>query len=124
MTCRINVNSPSTQGSIGYTTNLDPSMTLGCGTPGGNIFSDNIGPLHLINIKRIAFKVREAAEAFTSPEGQAYFAGPGSQPVAAVAAAPAAAPTVAAAGASSAAPQRLPPLRPPARCSFLCRSTS
>jgi hypothetical protein len=53
--CRINVNSPSTQGSIGYTTNLDPSMTLGCGTPGGNIFSDNIGPLHLINIKRVAF---------------------------------------------------------------------
>ncbi|RMG15043.1 MAG: aldehyde dehydrogenase family protein [Planctomycetota bacterium] len=57
--CRINVNSPSTQGSIGYTTNLDPSMTLGCGTPGGNIFSDNIGPLHLINVKRIAY-VNEA----------------------------------------------------------------
>lgn len=56
---RINVNTPSTQGSIGYTTNLDPSMTLGCGTPGGNIFSDNIGPLHLINVKRIAF-VNEA----------------------------------------------------------------
>ena len=57
--CRINVNSPSTQGSIGYTTNLLPSMTLGCGTPGGNIFSDNIGPLHLINVKRIAY-VNEA----------------------------------------------------------------
>jgi acyl-CoA reductase-like NAD-dependent aldehyde dehydrogenase len=57
--CRINVNSPSTQGSIGYTTNLDPSMTLGCGTPGGNIFSDNIGPLHLINVKRVAM-VNEA----------------------------------------------------------------
>lgn len=57
--CRINVNSPTTTGSIGYTTNLDPSMTLGCGTPGGNIFSDNIGPLHLINRKRIAY-VNEA----------------------------------------------------------------
>lgn len=57
--CRINVNSPTTMGSIGYTTNLSPSMTLGCGTPGGNIFSDNIGPLHLINTKRIAF-VNEA----------------------------------------------------------------
>ncbi len=57
--CRIDVNTPTTQGSIGYTTNLDPSMTLGCGTPGGNIFSDNIGPLHLINVKRIAF-VNEA----------------------------------------------------------------
>lgn len=56
---RINVNTPTTQGSIGYTTNLDPSMTLGCGTPGGNIFSDNIGPLHLINVKRIAY-VNEA----------------------------------------------------------------
>jgi acetaldehyde dehydrogenase (acetylating) len=53
--CRINVNTPTTQGSIGYTTNLHPSMTLGCGTPGGNIYSDNIGPLHLINTKRIAF---------------------------------------------------------------------
>ncbi|MGE0707845.1 MAG: aldehyde dehydrogenase family protein [Planctomycetota bacterium] len=57
--CRINVNSPTTQGSIGYTTNLMPSMTLGCGTPGGNIFSDNIGPQHLINVKRIAY-VNEA----------------------------------------------------------------
>lgn len=52
---RINVNSPTTIGSIGYTTNLPPSMTLGCGTPGGNIYSDNIGPLHLINVKRIAW---------------------------------------------------------------------
>ena len=52
---RINVNTPTTQGSIGYTTNLFPSMTLGCGTPGGNIYSDNIGPQHLINIKRIAY---------------------------------------------------------------------
>jgi len=57
--CRINVNSPTTMGSIGYTTNLSPSMTLGCGTPGGNIFSDNIGPLHLINTKRIAFVNQE-----------------------------------------------------------------
>jgi acetaldehyde dehydrogenase (acetylating) len=56
---RIDVNTPSTQGSIGYTTNLEPSMTLGCGTPGGNIYSDNIGPRHLINVKRIAY-VNEA----------------------------------------------------------------
>jgi acyl-CoA reductase-like NAD-dependent aldehyde dehydrogenase len=57
--CRIMVNSPTTQGAIGYTTNLFPSMTLGCGTPGGNIYSDNIGPQHLINVKRIAW-VNEA----------------------------------------------------------------
>ncbi|MBI3722447.1 aldehyde dehydrogenase family protein [bacterium] len=56
---RLMVNSPTTQGAIGYTTNLFPSMTLGCGTPGGNIFSDNIGPQHLINTKRLAY-VNEA----------------------------------------------------------------
>jgi acyl-CoA reductase-like NAD-dependent aldehyde dehydrogenase len=58
-TGRITVNSPSTQGGIGYTTNLFPSMTLGCGTPGGNIYSANIGPQHLINVKRLAW-VNEA----------------------------------------------------------------
>lgn len=56
---RLMVNSPTTQGAIGYTTNLFPSMTLGCGTPGGNIFSDNIGPQHLVNVKRLAW-VNEA----------------------------------------------------------------
>jgi hypothetical protein len=56
---RLIVNSPSTQGAIGYTTNLFPSMTLGCGTPGGNIYSDNIGPQHLINVQRLAW-VNEA----------------------------------------------------------------
>ena len=52
---RIIVNGPTTQGSIGYSTDLDPSMTLGCGTMGGNITSDNIGPQHLINLKRVAY---------------------------------------------------------------------
>ena len=42
------------QGAVGYTTNLFPSMTLGCGSFGGNITSDNIGPQHLLNIKRVA----------------------------------------------------------------------
>jgi hypothetical protein len=45
-------------GSIGYSTNLFPAMTLGCGAPGGNITSDNIGPRHLINVKRIAWESR------------------------------------------------------------------
>ena len=102
---RVLVNTSSPQGSTGITTNVVPSMTLGCGAIAGNSTSDNVGPLNLINIKRIAFKVREAAEAFTSPEGQAYFAGPGSQPVAAVAAAPAAAPPAAVAAASAGAPR-------------------
>lgn len=51
---RVVVNSPAPQGSIGATTNLFPAMTLGCGAVGGNITSDNIGPQHLINVKRIA----------------------------------------------------------------------
>ncbi|MFN0058615.1 MAG: aldehyde dehydrogenase family protein [Planctomycetota bacterium] len=52
---RLIVNGPTTQGSVGYSTELDPSMTLGCGAMGGNITSDNIGPRHLINVKRIAY---------------------------------------------------------------------
>jgi acetaldehyde dehydrogenase (acetylating) len=55
---RLVVNTSATLGSIGYTTNLFPSMSLGCGTPGGNITSDNISPMHLINIKRLAYERR------------------------------------------------------------------
>lgn len=54
---RIIVNSPTTHGSVGLTTALDPAMTLGCGGYGGNITSDNITPRHLLNIKRIAYEV-------------------------------------------------------------------
>jgi len=53
---RIIVNSPATHGAIGYTTGLTPSMTLGPGTWGGSITSDNVGPLHLVNIKRVAWE--------------------------------------------------------------------
>jgi acetaldehyde dehydrogenase (acetylating) len=62
---RVVVNSPSTLGSVGITTNLPPAMTLGCGAIGGNVTSDNIGPMHLINLKRVAWEVR------TPPVGQA-----------------------------------------------------
>src|SRR5271169_3544761 len=55
---RVVVNSASVHGSIGYSTNLFPAMTLGCGAPGGNITSDNIGPQHLMNVKRIAWESR------------------------------------------------------------------
>jgi acetaldehyde dehydrogenase (acetylating) len=54
---RICVNTPATQGSVGLTTGLPPSMTLGCGGSGGNITSDNITALHLINIRRLAFEI-------------------------------------------------------------------
>ena len=57
---RICVNTPTTHGSIGLTTGLDPAMTLGCGGWGGNITSDNITPKHLLNIKRLAYEVRPA----------------------------------------------------------------
>jgi len=55
---RVVVNSSSVHGSIGYSTNLFPAMTLGCGAPGGNITSDNIGPQHLMNVKRVAWESR------------------------------------------------------------------
>src|SRR5471032_3319426 len=58
---RIVVNTPTTHGSIGLTTGLDPAMTLGCGGYGGNITSDNISPKHLLNIKRLAYELTPAA---------------------------------------------------------------
>ncbi len=59
---RIIVNSPTAIGAVGYTTDLDPSMTLGCGSYGGNITSDNIGPVHLMNIKRVAWETKPLAK--------------------------------------------------------------
>src|SRR3954468_6629604 len=85
---RIVVNSPTTHGSVGLTTGLDPAMTLGCGGWGGNITSDNISPRHLLNIKRLAWEITPAVVR---------------QPTAA---------STSAASASSMAPQGLP--RPPA----------
>jgi acetaldehyde dehydrogenase (acetylating) len=57
---RIVVNTPTTHGSVGLTTGLDPAMTLGCGGYGGNITSDNISPRHLLNIKRLAYETTPA----------------------------------------------------------------
>ena len=64
---RILVNTPAPQGSTGITTNVFPSMTLGCGAVAGNITSDNVGPQHLINVKRLAYVVRKPEEAFEMP---------------------------------------------------------
>jgi acetaldehyde dehydrogenase (acetylating) len=55
---RVLVNTPATHGAIGYTTDLAPAMTLGCGTWGGSITADNVTPLHLLNIKRLAFETK------------------------------------------------------------------
>src|SRR5947207_1294495 len=64
---RVLVNTPSPQGSTGITTNVFPSMTLGCGALAGNSTSDNVGPQHLMNIKRLAYTVRTPAQAFEMP---------------------------------------------------------
>lgn len=64
---RIIVNSPTTHGAIGFSTALPPSMTLGCGSWGGNVTSDNISPLHLMDIKRIAFGIRPVGSARVVP---------------------------------------------------------
>jgi acetaldehyde dehydrogenase (acetylating) len=61
------VNTPTTHGSIGLTTGLDPALTLGCGGWGGNITSDNISPRHLLNIKRLAYEIRPAVQAPARP---------------------------------------------------------
>lgn len=56
---RILVNTASSLGGVGGTTGLFPALTLGCGTGGGNIISDNLGPQHLVNRKRLAYGQRE-----------------------------------------------------------------
>ncbi len=72
-TCRLLINTPSSQGGIGdlYNFKLAPSLTLGCGTYGGNSVSENVGVKHLINIKTIAER-RENMLWFRAPE-KVYF---------------------------------------------------
>ncbi|MFN7976016.1 MAG: aldehyde dehydrogenase family protein [Acidobacteriota bacterium] len=60
---RIIANAPAATGAVGLGTGLDPAMTLGCGAMGGNITSDNISPLHLINRKRLAFGIEDTVPA-------------------------------------------------------------
>jgi acetaldehyde dehydrogenase (acetylating) len=71
---RIVVNTPTTHGSIGLSTGLDPAMTLGCGGYGGNITSDNISPRHLLNTKRLAYEITPVASTRRAA------AGPGQPP--------------------------------------------
>ncbi|MCH9055841.1 bifunctional acetaldehyde-CoA/alcohol dehydrogenase [Synechococcus sp. PCC 6716] len=80
-TARVLINTPSSQGAIGdlYNFKLDPSLTLGCGTWGGNIISENVGPHHLLNIKTVSDR-RENMLWFRVPP-KIYFK-PGCLPVA------------------------------------------
>lgn len=68
-TCRVLINTPSSQGGIGdlYNFKLEPSLTLGCGSWGGNSVSENVGVKHLINIKTVAER-RENMLWFRAPE--------------------------------------------------------
>ncbi|SDG44710.1 acetaldehyde dehydrogenase (acetylating) [Desulfosporosinus hippei] len=59
---RILVNTASSQGGVGASTGLSPSFTLGCGTWGGSATSDNVTPMHLINIKRVAYGIKDVTE--------------------------------------------------------------
>ena len=72
-TCRILINTPSSQGGIGdlYNFRMPPSLTLGCGSWGGNSVSENVGPKHLLNIKTVAER-RENMLWYRAPE-KVYF---------------------------------------------------
>jgi acetaldehyde dehydrogenase (acetylating) len=65
---RVIANSPTPTGSTGISTNLFPAMTLGCGAVAGNSTSDNLSPLHLINIKRLAYAVDATASMDLDPK--------------------------------------------------------
>jgi len=79
---RITVNTPTTHGAIGFSTALPPSMTLGCGSWGGNVTSDNVSPLHLMDIKRVAFETRPVASKRPAVAAQPAAVMPSAAPVA------------------------------------------
>ncbi|HDX8385663.1 TPA: aldehyde dehydrogenase family protein, partial [Aeromonas hydrophila] len=59
---RILINTPAALGGIGATTNLTPALTLGCGAVGGGSSSDNVGPMNLLNIRKVGYGVRTIEE--------------------------------------------------------------
>jgi acetaldehyde dehydrogenase (acetylating) len=75
---RIVINSPTTHGAIGFSTDLAPSMTLGCGSWGGNVTSDNVSPIHLMDIKRVAWETKPVGA--ERPKAKAVAAQPVSAP--------------------------------------------
>ncbi|MDH6364090.1 acetaldehyde dehydrogenase (acetylating) [Enterococcus sp. PF1-24] len=64
---RILVNTGSTQGGVGVSSGLAPAFTLGCGTWGGSATSDNVTPRHLVNIKRVAYGIKECVSVPETP---------------------------------------------------------
>jgi hypothetical protein len=59
---RILINTPAALGGIGATTNITPALTLGCGAVGGGSSSDNVGPMNLLNIRKVGYGVRSIDE--------------------------------------------------------------
>ncbi|MBR5903674.1 MAG: acetaldehyde dehydrogenase (acetylating) [Clostridia bacterium] len=59
---RLLVNTPGALGGVGATTGLQPALTLGCGAVGGSATSDNVGPMHLVNIRRVAWGTKELSD--------------------------------------------------------------
>ncbi|MCQ2561622.1 MAG: acetaldehyde dehydrogenase (acetylating) [Clostridia bacterium] len=59
---RLLVNTPGALGGVGASTGLNPALTLGCGAVGGSATSDNVGPMNLINIRRVAYGLKELSE--------------------------------------------------------------
>ena len=59
---RLLVNTPGALGGVGATTGLQPALTLGCGAVGGSATSDNVGPMHLLNIRRVAWGIKELSD--------------------------------------------------------------
>jgi delta 1-pyrroline-5-carboxylate dehydrogenase len=59
---RLLVNTPGALGGVGATTGLQPALTLGCGSVGGSATSDNVGPMHLLNIRRVAWGLKELSD--------------------------------------------------------------
>ena len=59
---RLLVNTPAALGGVGATTGLFPAFTLGCGAVGGSATSDNVSPLNLINIRRVAYGTAELSD--------------------------------------------------------------
>lgn len=107
---RVCVNTAAVHGSIGYSTNLFPAMTLGCGALGGNITSDNIGPHHLMNIKRIAWESRGVEHRTILADRRLLADSAVAQPFLAVSASgPASSAAPSAAAASASAPAATPP---------------
>jgi acetaldehyde dehydrogenase (acetylating) len=85
---RIVANTQSSMGATGYTTGLAPSMSLGCGAYAGNITSDNITPLHLINVKRLAYELPREGRDAAAPAVTSSAAAPAAPSPAAAAAVP------------------------------------